>query len=121
MTVGQQIAANKDHIVPKYKANKLSPTFKTSAILMLPPADMEGYLKQACLENVVGLALATRPDCVSDEHLEVLAKIRREYKVDIFVELGLQTVNYHSLIKVNRGHTLAEFIRRGAKNEEIRY
>ncbi len=30
--------------------------------------------------------------------------------MDLFLELGLQTVNYHSLIKVNRGHTLAEFI-----------
>ena len=33
-----------------------------------------------------------------------------EHKIDVTFEIGLQTVNYHSLIKINRGHTLAEFI-----------
>ena len=31
-------------------------------------------------------------------------------KFDINIELGLQTVNYHTLAKINRGHGLAEFI-----------
>ena len=30
--------------------------------------------------------------------------------IAVVFELGLQTVNYHSLVNVNRGHTLAEFI-----------
>jgi uncharacterized protein len=42
--------------------------------------------------------------------LACLADFRAARKLDVFLELGLQTVNYHSLIKVNRGHTLAEFI-----------
>ena len=36
--------------------------------------------------------------------------IQDEYKIDISIELGLQSVNYHSLLKINRGHTLGEFI-----------
>jgi hypothetical protein len=71
---------------------------------------MKEYLLQACREGVVGLALATRPDCIGDEHLAVLDEVRDSRAIDIFVELGLQTVNYHTLRKINRGHTLAEFI-----------
>jgi len=110
MTVGEQITANRDHIAPKYKANKFIAYFQNYSNTYLPPAALETYLKQACQDDIVGLALATRPDCVSDEHLTVMANVRDEYKVDIFLELGLQTVNYHTLLEINRGHTLAEFI-----------
>lgn len=51
-----------------------------------------------------------RPDCINERYLEQLAEIRDLTKVDISIELGLQSVNYHSLIKINRGHTLGEYI-----------
>lgn len=110
MTVREQIDANKLHISPKYKARKFIAYFQNFSNTYLSPGQLIPYLEQACSENVVGVALATRPDCVSEEHLAVLAKFREEHKIDVFLEFGLQTVNYHSLIKVNRGHTLAEFI-----------
>jgi uncharacterized protein len=110
MTVGEQIAANKLHISPKYKAEKFIAYFQNFSNTYLSPGALEKYLEQACVEDIVGVALATRPDCVSEEHLATLAGFREAHNVDVFLELGLQTVNYHSLIKVNRGHTLAEFI-----------
>jgi hypothetical protein len=39
-----------------------------------------------------------------------MKEIAEEYQIDICVELGLQSVNYHTLDKINRGHSLAEFI-----------
>ncbi|MDR3564596.1 MAG: TIGR01212 family radical SAM protein [Negativicutes bacterium] len=110
MTVREQIAANRLHISPKYKANKFIAYFQNFSNTYLPPAALADYLEQACEKDIVGLALATRPDCVSEDHLAVLAKIREARQIDVFLELGLQTVNYHSLAKINRGHTLAEFI-----------
>lgn len=110
LSVADQIAANKAHIAPKYKAQKFIAYFQNFSNTYLAPNALESYLRQACLDDVVGIAIATRPDCISDRHLEVIAKVRREYNIDIFLEYGLQTVNYHSLIKINRGHTLAEFI-----------
>ncbi|MBP2656049.1 MAG: hypothetical protein H6Q73_3618 [Firmicutes bacterium] len=110
MTVGMQIEANKTHIAPKYKANKYIAYFQNFSNTYQPPNVLQEYLAQACLPDVVGIAVATRPDCVSDEYLAVMANIRDIYKVDVFLEMGLQTVNYRSLTKVNRGHTLAEFI-----------
>src|SRR5690606_38912949 len=51
-----------------------------------------------------------RPDCVNDRYLDFLSELNEEKKFDINIELGLQTVNYHTLAKINRGHGLAEFI-----------
>ena len=39
-----------------------------------------------------------------------LEEIKREYNVDVVIELGLQTVNIKSLKFLGRGHFLAEFI-----------
>ena len=42
--------------------------------------------------------------------MEYLSQIKSEKGLDIVIELGLQTVNYHTLKLLNRGHSLAEFI-----------
>ncbi|MEN6568298.1 MAG: TIGR01212 family radical SAM protein [Veillonellales bacterium] len=110
MTVGDQIAANRAHIGPKYKAERFIPYFQNFSNTYLPPELLERYLREACQEDVVGIAIATRPDCIHDRYLEVMARIQAEYAVTICVELGLQTVNYHTLAKIKRGHSLAEFL-----------
>ncbi|EAX47107.1 conserved hypothetical radical SAM protein [Thermosinus carboxydivorans Nor1] len=110
MTVREQIAANKAHIAPKYKANKFIAYFQNFSNTYLPVKDFAAYLEEACQPDIVGIAIATRPDCINDAYLEAMAKVQAARGVDIAVELGLQTVNYHSLAKINRGHTLAEFI-----------
>ena len=69
--------------------------------MLLAPAGMDG---------IVEIAVSTRPDCISSAYLEVLDRIRREYGLQITVELGLQTANYHTLRSIGRGHTLAEFL-----------
>lgn len=42
--------------------------------------------------------------------MDALHSVSKEYGVSINIEMGLQTVNYHTLNKIQRGHTLAEFI-----------
>lgn len=110
ITVEQQIAANKEHIGPKYKAEKFIPYFQNFSNTYLPVEKLQEYVRQACQKDVVAIALATRPDCIHERYIEMLLEIKEQYKVDISIELGLQTVNYHSLKKINRGHTLAEYI-----------
>nr|WP_092074871.1 TIGR01212 family radical SAM protein [Dendrosporobacter quercicolus]NSL49767.1 TIGR01212 family radical SAM protein [Dendrosporobacter quercicolus DSM 1736]SDN18732.1 hypothetical protein SAMN04488502_1142 [Dendrosporobacter quercicolus] len=110
MTVTDQINANRAHISPKYKAEKFIAYFQNFSNTYLPPDQLKHYVQQACQPDIVSIALATRPDCVNDQYLEMLCGIGREQGKDISLELGLQTVNYHSLVQVNRGHTLAEFI-----------
>ena len=110
MTVKQQIDETVVHIAKKYKAYKYIPYFQNFSNTYLPPEKFRQYVEEACLEHVVGIAIATRPDCVHDAYLDILKDIQNKYGIDIYVELGLQSVNYHTLKKVNRGHTMAEFI-----------
>lgn len=110
MTVNEQLLTNKAHITPKYKAEKFIAYFQNFSNTYLPIEELKGYIEEACHEDVVGIAIATRPDCVNDQYLEMLVEIKKKNNIDICIELGLQSVNYHSLIKVKRGHTLAEFL-----------
>ena len=55
------------------------------------------------VEGVVGIVIATRPDCVSDEVLELLKDLNME--TEVFVELGAETSHNETLININRNHT----------------
>ena len=111
MTVTEQIAVNKAHIVPKYKATKFIPYLQNFSNTYMPLDRFTAYLKEAAkAEGVVAVYIATRPDCIRDDYLQSMQDIAKKYRIDICVELGLQTVNYHTLDKINRGHSLAEFI-----------
>ena len=58
--------------------------------------------------DVLGLSVGTRPDSLSDEALDLLAEIAREKYVCL--ELGLQSADDDILTRINRGHTLEEFL-----------
>ena len=111
MTVTEQIAVNKAHIVPKYKATKFIPYLQNFSNTYMPLERFAAYLEEAArAEGVVAVYIATRPDCIRDDYLKIMQDLAGKYRIDICVELGLQTVNYHTLDKINRGHSLAEFI-----------
>lgn len=58
-------------------------------------------------EGVVALAIATRPDCLSDEVMELLKEFNS--RIYTWVELGLQTVNEDTARIINRGYKLHTF------------
>ena len=59
-------------------------------------------------KDVVSIAIATRPDCLDDNIVQYLAKVNEE--VDVWVELGLQTIHDKTGEFCNRGHSYQEFI-----------
>ncbi|NGN99505.1 TIGR01212 family radical SAM protein [Grimontia sp. S25] len=63
----------------------------------------EEALKSA---DIVGLCVGTRPDCVPDAVLDLLAHYK-EQGFEIWLELGLQTANDNTLKRINRGHDFA--------------
>lgn len=62
--------------------------------------------------DVIGISVGTRPDSLEDEALDLLAEIARTKYVCL--ELGLQSMDDAILSRINRGHTLDDFI--GAVN-----
>ena len=70
-----------------------------------------GAQAQDRIENVVGLDIATRPDCVTREVAEYLADLKSRAGIDISVELGLQTCHDGTADFINRGYKLEIFER----------
>lgn len=109
--VAEQIIRTKEHISKKYKARLFIAYFQNYTNTFLPPESFRAYVTEAAkIKDIVEIAVSTRPDCITEEYLDILQKVSREHQVEITVELGLQTVNYHTLEKIGRGHTLAAFI-----------
>lgn len=58
-------------------------------------------------ENVKGISIGTRPDCINDEWLTYLNELNK--KTFLTIELGLQSSNNNTLKYINRGHTKDDF------------
>lgn len=109
LSVKEQLNKNMDYISKKYKSGKFIAYFQNYTNTYMDIERFKNYINDAIMDNIVEIAISTRPDCISDEILEFLNEIKKQ-NVNITIELGLQTVNYHTLKNINRGHTLAEFI-----------
>ena len=67
----------------------------------------EKYEAIVNLPNVIGLSIATRPDCIDDDCLEYLSELNK--RTYLTVELGLQSIHDKTLKLINRGHNLKCF------------
>ncbi len=110
MPVAEQLKKNMEYIGKKYGAEKYIAYFQNFSNTYMAPQRLKDYLEETCIPGVVEVYISTRPDCISSSHLEEADAFRKRTGMDVTFELGLQTVNYHSLAKLNRGHTLAEFV-----------
>lgn len=83
-----------------------------------PKVLKEKYDEALSNENIKGIAIATRPDCINDDILELL-----KYYNDIthlWIELGFQTSNENTARFINRGYdniTFSECVKKLNKNE----
>lgn len=110
-SVTAQLTSTKKHIEAKYKAKKFIAYFQNYTNTFMPLDEFRSYITEAAADkDIVEISISTRPDCIRKDYLDVLDEIRKTYCVDINIELGLQTVNYHTLDNINRGHGLAEFL-----------
>lgn len=111
VSVKEQIAVTKEKIKKRYKAQKFIAYFQNYTNTFLSIEQLEAYVIEAAKEEgIVEIAIATRPDCIREDYLSLLDRLRKQYSVEICIELGLQTVNYHTLHKIHRGHGLAEWL-----------
>ena len=61
-------------------------------------------------EKIIGISVATRPDCLGEEVLEVFKKLQREFPHKlIWIELGLQTIHPDTAAYIRRGYELPVF------------
>lgn len=93
----------------KWKSGKYIGYFQAYTNTYAPKEELKRKYEEIInIENVVGIAIATRPDCLDDEVLEVLEEVSK--KKYVWVELGLQTIHESTGKLINRGHDLNAFI-----------
>lgn len=109
-SVEEQLLENKEYISKKYKADKFIAYFQNFTNTYMADDIFFDYINQCKLDDIVAISISTRPDSISESKLDFLKNFQVETGIDIIIELGLQTVNYQILEKLNRGHGLSEFI-----------
>lgn len=102
--IASQLERAKARVAAKNKGGKYIAYFQ-SFTNTYAPADRLRQLYTAAIapEEIVGLAIGTRPDCLGPDVVEVLAEINRIKPVS--VELGLQTVHEETARYIRRGYT----------------
>lgn len=68
----------------------------------------EKYDEALCDDRIIGLAVATRPDCINQDVVDLLKTYKNKYYV--MVELGFQTANENTGKIINRGYTNKNFV-----------
>ena len=91
-SIHEQIEEQIDLVSKKYKGDKYIAYFQNFTNTYAEVSYLRKIYQEALShEKIVGLAIATRPDCLGDDVLELLAELNK--KTFLWVELGLQTVN----------------------------
>lgn len=69
------------------------------------------------IKNVVGIAIGTRPDCIDEEVLKVIEKLKE--MTYLWVEIGLQSASDRTLECINRGHSVTDFVQSAERLKKI--
>lgn len=93
----------------KWKQAKYIAYFQAFSNTYAPVERLRELFEPALDESgVVGLAIATRPDCLPDDVVDYLAELNE--RTSLMVELGLQTIHDKTAKKINRGHDYNTFL-----------
>lgn len=102
-SVTDQLERAKARVAAKNKGGKYMAYFQAFTNTYAPVAHLRRlYTEAMAPEDVVGLAIGTRPDCLGEDVVELLAELNRWKPVS--VELGLQTVHEASARYIRRGY-----------------
>jgi hypothetical protein len=108
--VAAQLELGKEIMTRKYRAGKFLAYFQPFSNTYASPAELRDLYDEAlAVDDVVGLAVGTRPDCLDEAVCDLLAEYhRRSY---FWLELGLQSRHDRTLAWLRRGHDYACFLR----------
>lgn len=108
LAIDQQFEQVKKVMNNKWKSGKYIAYFQAYTNTYAPVSILrERYYQAIEKEGVVALSVATRPDSISEEALDLLEEINK--KTYTFIELGLQTSNEETAKLINRGYPLSVF------------
>src|SRR5699024_10091941 len=99
----------KEKMHRKWKDGKAMAYFQAYTNTHAPlPVLKEKFEAALAQEDIVGLSIATRPDCLPDEVVDYLAELNE--RTYLWVELGLQTIHEETAKLVNRAHDYSTYV-----------
>ena len=102
--ITEQLEEGKRFFARKYPEMKYLAYFQAYTNTYAPIDQLRTLYEEALqVEDVVGLVIATRPDCMSDELLDYLEELNK--RTFLIVEYGIESANDETLLRINRGHT----------------
>lgn len=108
MSVTDQLQSAKAYIAKRFKARLFLAYFQAYTNTYAPVGRLRQLYDEAlAVEDVVGLSIGTRPDCVKGDILDLLQGYAKKHLV--WIEYGLQSAHDHTLARINRGHDFSAF------------
>jgi len=110
LTIEKQLEVGIERIKKRFKAKKFISYFQAFTNTYASVEKLKTIYDQALLnEDVIGLSIGTRPDCVDKEKIDLIKSYTDKHYV--WVEYGLQSIHDKTLRIINRGHTSQDFIK----------
>lgn len=104
--IKEQLEQQKSLLSSKWDSNKYIVYFQNFTNTYGPVDRLRDlYYEALSLEGVVGIAIATRPDCLDEEVLKLLSEINK--KTFLWIELGLQSIHEKTEKFIRRGYPLS--------------
>jgi radical SAM protein (TIGR01212 family) len=108
-SVTAQLEQGAAALAKRHKAEKFIAYFQSYTNTYDSVAKLEKLYREAIdFPGVVGISIATRPDCVADDVLDLLTDL--DQQTYLWLELGLESMYERTLAWVNRGHGLREYL-----------
>lgn len=102
-SISQQLEKAKARVSPKVKTGKYIAYFQAFTNTYAPTHHLKKLYEEALApDDIVGIAIGTRPDCISRETLALLTQLNK--RKPVIVELGLQTVHPQTIAYIRRGY-----------------
>lgn len=107
--VREQMLTGMEYLAGRFKAEKFIAYFQAFTNTYGPVEKLRELYDEALVdERVVGLSIGTRPDCLPDDVVALIAGYAR--RLEVWVEVGLQSATDRTLERVRRRHTVETFV-----------
>lgn len=117
LSIQEQVETGIKTLSERFKAEKFMSYFQAYSNTYKPVNELEKIYKSAlCNDKIVGISIGTRPDCVDDDKLDLIASFKNKYET--WIEYGLQSIHNKTLEKINRGHDFECFLKAYEKTKE---
>lgn len=109
LSIEEQVKQGIHNLSTRFKAQKFMSYFQAYSNTYKPVGELKKiYDASLCSDDVVGISIGTRPDCVDEQKLDLIASYTDKYET--WVEYGLQSMHDKTLKFINRGHDYQTFV-----------